>query len=106
LGIATTGIPLATLVALTLGKELSIFRPNPDGKMEGALSSNYAGLEGKNVVIVDDVLSTGKTARVVLNTLKKHNANAILMVVIVNKTADNAIDGTPLRALLRSRVIA
>ena len=58
-GIAINGIPFATLISEDLGLELAIYRPHPDRNGSGSFSSNYAGVEGKKVVIVDDVMSTG-----------------------------------------------
>ena len=85
LGISINGIPFATLVSEDMGKELIIYRASEERhRGGGAFSSNYASPEGKKVVIVDDVLSTGDTV----------------------KGAINDIQGVPLRALIRARAIA
>lgn len=106
-GIAINGIPLATVISEELGKELAIYRPNQErhGK-GGAFSSNYASVEGKKVVLVDDVVSTGDTLRQALADVHEAGGTPVLSVVLVNKTGHDDFDGTPLRALIRARAIA
>ncbi len=107
LGIAINGIPLATVISEELGKELVIYRPSQErhGK-GGAFSSNYANVEGKKVVIVDDVVSTGETLRATISDTHAAGGTPVLAVVLVNKTDHDDLDGTPLRALIRARAIA
>ena len=105
-GIAINGIPFATMVAEDLGLELSIYRPPVTDDSRGTFSSNYATLKGKNVVVVDDVVSTGHVAKCSLADLKKEGANPLLIVVMVNKTPLYELDGVPLRSLIRARTIA
>lgn len=107
LGIAINGIPFATLVSEDLGKELAIYRPSEERQPRGgAFSSNYAGIEGKKVVIVDDVLSSGDTVRGAIGDIQEAGGTPVLAVVVVNKTPDDDIQGVPLRALVRARAIA
>ena len=74
-------------------------------KGEGTFSSNYASISGKNVVLVDDVVSTGETISKALSAVKKEKGNPILVVVLTNKTTKDEIDGVPLRALVRARLL-
>ncbi len=106
-GIAINGIPLATVISEELGKELVIYRPSQErhGK-GGAFSSNYASVEGKKVVLVDDVISTGETLKATLADVHAAGGTPVLAVVLVNKTGHDDLDGTPLRALIRARAIA
>ena len=106
-GISINGIPLATFISEELGKELMIYRPS-DARQRGggAFSSNYAGVDGKKVVIVDDVLSSGDTIRGAIADIQECKGSAVLTVVLVNKTEHDHIDGVPLRALIRARTIA
>ncbi len=106
LGIAINGIPYATLVSEDMGKELVVFRPSHSRPEGGAFSSNYAGVDGKSVVIVDDVLSTGETIRGAIRETQEAGGQVILTVVLVNKTDRDDVDGVPLRALIRARGIA
>ncbi|MEE9163964.1 MAG: orotate phosphoribosyltransferase-like protein, partial [Thermoplasmata archaeon] len=106
LGIAINGIPYATLVSEDMGKELVVFRPSQSRPEGGAFSSNYAGVDGKSVVIVDDVLSTGETIRGAIRETQEAGGQVVLTVVLVNKTDRDDVDGVPLRALIRARGIA
>ncbi len=106
LGIAINGIPLAALISEELGKELIIYRPSQErhGK-GGAFSSNYASPQGKKVVLVDDVVSTGDTLKAAIGDVHDIGGTAVLAVVLVNKTALDDLAGVPLRALIRARSI-
>jgi orotate phosphoribosyltransferase len=105
-GIAINGIPLATVISEELGKELVVYRPSQErhGK-GGAFSSNYASVEGKKCVLVDDVVSTGDTLRSTIADVHEAGGTPVLAVVLVNKTGHDELDGTPLRALIRARAI-
>ena len=102
-GIALNGIPYAAFIADKLGLELSVFRPYHE--KIGAFSSNYADVEDKNVIIVDDVVGSGDTFRSAIKAIKQHNATPVLCCAILNKRVQNEIQGIPLRALIRARVI-
>ncbi len=104
-GIAINGIPYATLISEDMGMELVVYRPAAERHKGGAFSSNYAGVDGKSVVIVDDVLGTGETIRGAINELQEAGGQAVLAVVFVNKTENDNVDGVPLRSLVRSRGI-
>jgi len=100
-GVAINGIPLAALM-----RELIIYRPSQErhGK-GGAFSSNYASPQGKKVLIVDDVVSTGDTIKATISDVHDAGGTVVLAVVLVNKTAQDEIAGVPLRALIRARSI-
>ena len=59
-------------------------------------------IDGKRVVVVDDVLSTGSTMKNTISVLQKMGAEVLLALVLVNKTQLNEIDGVPLRGLIRT----
>jgi orotate phosphoribosyltransferase len=104
-GIALNGIPFATLIARELAKELIIFRPSEDVNLAGTFSSNYAGVEGKKVVIIDDVLDSGDSVKNTISTLEENGAVPFLTVVVINKTEHDEISGVRLRALFRARIL-
>jgi len=105
-GVAINGIPLAALMSEELERELIIYRPSQErhGK-GGAFSSNYASPQGKKVLIVDDVVSTGDTIKATISDVHDAGGTVVLAVVLVNKTAQDEIAGVPLRALIRARSI-
>ena len=107
LGIALNGIPFATLISEELGKELIVYRPSQErhGK-GGAFSSNTANPQGKSVVLIDDVVSTGDTLRAAIKDVQEVGGTPVLAIALVNKTAHDDINGVPLRALIRARAIA
>jgi orotate phosphoribosyltransferase len=103
--IANNGVSLATFMAEEIGLELSIFRNLQDDKSKGTFSSNFAGLKGKKVIVVDDVLGTGETIKGAIANLKKEGAKPVLCMVIVNKTGDDTIAGVKLRGLIRAAIV-
>ncbi len=100
-GVLINGIPYATFIAEELGVELIVYRPHPN-REEGAFSSNYAHIEGKRVVVVDDVLSTGETLTKAIEDIRNAGGDPKLAVVLVNKTPNDEVNGVPLRALIRA----
>ncbi len=104
IGIAHNGIIYGAFTAEDLGVEFTTYRPGKDGGT-GGLGANYAGIDGKEVVIVDDVLGTGHTVRGAIETARSYGANPKLVVVVVNKTQMDEIEGVPLRALMRANPI-
>jgi len=102
-GVAVNGIPYATFIADKLGLEMAIFRPQY--QKTGSFSSNYASVEGKKVIIVDDVVGSGITFRSAIKAIEDEKGKPILCLAVLNKRAQNSIDDVPLRALIRARVI-
>jgi orotate phosphoribosyltransferase len=104
-GIGLNGIPFATNIANNMEKELIIYRPHTENKA-GLFSSNFAGQDEKKVVIIDDVTGSGETLTNAIKAVEEAGGEPILCVVLVNKTEFNEIEGIPLRALIRTRLIA
>jgi orotate phosphoribosyltransferase len=105
-GVAINGIPFATMLSSSLDTDLVIVRPHVGERLDvGILSSNFASVAGKKVVVIDDVIGTGRTMTQVLGLLREAGANPILCVVVVNKTSKDNIEGVPLRALIRARTV-
>ena len=89
-----------------LDLEFSLYRPSPDRKHEGTLSSNFAGVDGKEVIIVDDVVGSGDTLRSVIRDVKTAGGIPVLCCVFVNKTGFDDIGGVPVRGFIRAINIA
>ena len=103
-GVTNNGVPLATMVSDLLGVDFGMIRPSREGTQIN-YASNYAGLKGKNIVIIDDVVSSGSTAEEVIEFVKARKGVPVLAMVLINKKADNKIDDVPLRALIRARPV-
>lgn len=104
LGVSINGIPFATKLSEILGVDFGVYRPHAESQSGGALSSNYASVgNGKKIVIVDDVLSTGATIKGAITDIKEAGGTPVLTLVIVNKSSLNELDGVPLRGLIRAR---
>lgn len=112
-GIAVSGIPFATIMAdffedMT-GEEtsLAIFHPNKHRKDneatddEGTISTNFGSVKDKKVVIVDDVITSGKTVKEVIHTIKDLGGEPICVSVLIDKAGLSEIEGIPVESLIR-----
>jgi orotate phosphoribosyltransferase-like protein len=104
--LAINGIPLATHISDELDIEFAVYRPPHKKADPGALSSNYADVDGKDVVVVDDVIGTGETMEKTIADLKAMGAKPMLILAIVNKTDFKDIDGVPIRSVVSARTLA
>jgi len=112
-GIAISGIPFATLMAEYLDKRsdkrtsLSVFHPNKhrkDEKLdtgEGAISANFGSIDGKKVIIVDDVITSGNTVTEVIHTIKENGGIPLVVTVLIDKAGLSEIDGVPIESLIK-----
>jgi orotate phosphoribosyltransferase len=112
-GIAVSGVPFATVMAdfiedmTGLETSLSIFHPNKHRKDadesddEGTISTNFGTVEGKKVVIVDDVITSGKTAKEVIHTVKDLGGEPTCVTVLIDKAGLSEIEGVPVESLIR-----
>ncbi|MCK4266097.1 MAG: orotate phosphoribosyltransferase-like protein [Thermoplasmata archaeon] len=105
-GVAINGIPLAAYISEELGLEFSVYRPSQNTGSPGTLSSNFAMVDGKNIVVVDDFIGSGETMKKSIKDLKGLGANPMLALIIVNKTDMTDIDQVPVRSFIRARPIA
>ncbi|HML04196.1 MAG TPA: orotate phosphoribosyltransferase-like protein [Methanobacterium sp.] len=103
-GITVSGVPFATMMAEQIGANITVFHPIKHRKEEdaqGAISSNFASVEGKNVVIVDDVITSGRTVNEAINVLNDLGANPLCVVVLIDKKGIEDIEGVPVESLIR-----
>ncbi len=101
-GISINGIAFAYEVARILESDVTVFRTTDEGEGSGSLSNKYGQVAGKSVVIIDDVLSSGKTMSKTIQSIRAAGGEVSLAVVLVNKTTRNEIDDVPLRGLIRA----
>jgi len=111
-GIAVSGIPFATMMADFLDLEegfvtaLSVFHPvkhrkESDEELEGTISENFASVSGKRVIIVDDVITSGKTVTSVIQAIKDHGGEPIAVTVLIDKIGISEIEGVPVESLIQ-----
>ena len=101
-GISINGIVFAYEVSRALESDMTVFRTTDEGEGSGALSTKYGQVAGKRVVIIDDVLSSGKTMSKTIQSIRDAGGEVSLAIVLVNKTTRNEIDDVPLRGLVRA----
>ena len=111
-GIATSGVPFATMMADVIEELtgtttcISIFHPkkhrtNAINSDEGAISSNFGTVEGKRIVIVDDVTTSGDTIKDVIKVVKDHGGNPVVVTVLIDKSGLEEVDGVPIESLIK-----
>ena len=101
-GISINGIAFAYEVARIIESDMTVFRTTDKGEGSGSLSNKYGQVAGKKVVIIDDVLSSGKTLSKTIQSIRAAGGEVVLAIVLVNKTTRNEIDDVPLRGLIRA----
>jgi len=90
-GVATAGIPQATLVAAALGLPLVYVRSSEKkhgmtNKIEGVIN------EGQSVVVIEDLISTGKSSLNAVDALRDAGAKVKGMVAIFTYGLQKATD--------------
>ncbi len=111
-GIAASGIPIATIIAEDMNASLSVIRPKkhmwePDkeSKQAGFILSNFSEVKGKNVVIVDDIATTGTTIKDTIKLLEEMGANPLAAVVLIDKKGIKSIGDKPVKALVSISIV-
>ncbi len=105
-GIATSGIPLASMVAEELDAELAIYYPrkfkiDEDKPRGGVISENFARIAGKKCVIVDDIISTGRTVKEAAEHIEAAEGKVLCAAVVVDKRGAEEIDSLPVYSMLK-----
>jgi orotate phosphoribosyltransferase len=107
-GIALSGLPLASMIASDLSADLAVYTPSKQmlsqsagKKARGNLSSNFSGVKDKECVIVDDVITTGRTLEETVEYLDEHGAKISAIAVLIDKKGTDQIAGVPVTSLLK-----
>jgi orotate phosphoribosyltransferase len=104
-GVAANGVPMAMMMAYELEVELAIYnRKEYDIVHEshkGTISRNFGSVDGKNCVIVDDVITTGTTSMEVIELLREMGAKPIVVVVLMDKKGVDTIYNVPIQSLVK-----
>ena len=80
-GVATGAIAIGAMIAERLNLPYSYVRPEPKGhKIKNQIEGNIQ--QGSNVVIIEDLISTGKSSLSAINALKSEGYNVMGMLSI------------------------
>ncbi|VVB72478.1 Orotate phosphoribosyltransferase [uncultured archaeon] len=106
-GIALSGLPLASMVASDLGSELAVYTPSKQmlsresKKARGNLSANFSDVKDKECIIIDDVVTSGQTLEETVEYLDEHGAKINAIAVLIDKKGTDEIAGVPVVSLLK-----
>jgi len=106
-GVATSGVPIATMVAEELGAELSMYYPKKlkwEGKEQrvgGIFSENFAEVDERVCAIVDNVITTGGTIRETAEQIRARKGKVACAAVIIDKKGVSEMDGFPVLSIFR-----
>lgn len=103
-GISHSGVPLATMIAVEAATGLAIFHPAKHSTAEkpvGSVSGSFAPVQGRQCIIVDDVITTGKTLHEVVAYLRRHGSKPVAIWVIFDKRGMRDVEGVPVFPLFR-----
>lgn len=102
-GPAMGAVVWAQEVGRALGKR-ALFTERKDGTM--CLRRGFTFREGERVLLVEDVLTTGGSAREVIEVLEQHGAKVVACGSLLNRSGRNPFEelGLPLFELMRTDV--
>jgi orotate phosphoribosyltransferase len=106
-GIGLSGVPLASMIANDLSAELAVYTPSKQmgqeasKKARGNLSANFSDVKDKECVIVDDVITTGRTIEETIEYLDERGAKICSIAVLIDKKGTDQIAGVPVSSLLK-----
>lgn len=101
-GIAPSGVPLATLIAAEEGLKLAVYLPAKHSRSEaptGSLAGTFATITAQRCIIVDDVVTTGTTLAGVIAFLRRHGATPMAVWSLFDKLGAREVDGVPVLSL-------
>jgi orotate phosphoribosyltransferase len=106
-GIALSGLPLASMVSNDLSSELAVYTPSKQmltqggKKLRGNLSANFSDVKNKECVIIDDVVTSGRTLEETVEYLHEHGAKINAIAVLIDKKGTDEVAGVPVVSLLK-----
>jgi len=100
IGPTTGGVLLAYEVAKNLGVR-GIFAERGDDGQGRVLRRGFEIKEGENVLLVDDILTTGGSIRDTMQVVEGYGGNLVGIGVLADRSGGTVNFGVPLEALLR-----
>lgn len=92
-GPAMGGVIISYEVARALGTQ-AIFTERVDNEM--TLRRGFEIIEGQKVIIVEDVITTGKSSFETVDVIKSYGAEVLALTSIVNRSGKDEINGIPI----------
>ena len=78
------GVPLAVALSLKTGKDLVIFRKQK--KDYGVRDDKIGEInKGEKIVVVEDVVTTGKSVKSVIERVEKHGGRVVAVLAVVDR---------------------
>ena len=102
-GPAMGGIIIAYEVARALGVD-AIFTERENNEM--TLRRGFEIKEGQKVIIVEDVITTGKSSFETVDVIKTHGGDVVALTSIVNRSHVDEINGLPIISAVKIEVNA
>jgi len=101
-----TDIPLVVIRKRPYGLDGEVSLTQVTGYSEGEMYINDV-YEGDNVLVLDDVLSTGGTMKGILTALDDIGANIVDVVAVIKKAGENELDDTDydVKTLINAEVV-
>ncbi|NLX50118.1 MAG: orotate phosphoribosyltransferase-like protein [Methanospirillum sp.] len=103
-GIAVSGVPLATLIAREEGVRLAVYHPAKHSSAEkptGSMAGNFPVAPGERCIVVDDVITSGRTMQEVVDYLRRQKATPVAICVLFDKRGLKEVDGVPVHSVFR-----
>ncbi len=100
IGPTTGGVLLAYEVAKNLGVR-GIFAERGDDGQGRVLRRGFEIKEGENVLLVDDILTTGGSVRDTMQVVEGYQGNLVGVAVLADRSGGSVDFGVPLETLLR-----
>ena len=100
IGPTTGGVLLAYEVAKNLGVR-GIFAERGDDGQGRVLRRGFEIREGENVLLVDDILTTGGSVRDTMQVVEGYQGNLVGVAVLADRSGGTVDFGVPLEALLK-----
>jgi len=104
IGIAHSGIPIATMIAGEADCLFTMFHPKKHAtgdKPTGSLNSSFADVSGRKCLIIDDVITSGKTIAEAVDVVRKHGGVPVAVCVLFDKLGLKEIDGVLVYSLVK-----
>ncbi|MEN6368889.1 MAG: orotate phosphoribosyltransferase [Thermotogota bacterium] len=92
------GILIGYEVARALGRPFLFPERGPDGRFQ--LRRGFTLRAGERICIVEDVVTTGRTTRELIDLVRGFGAEPVCSAAIVDRSETHAVEGMPIHALV------